>query len=154
MDKNLELLIELSRYFGSDRDFVIAGGGNTSFKDQQKLWVKASGSSLDEIRIDDFVVMNRLELQHLSEKSYSDNPHVREKQVKEDLISCMVDNKSGKRPSVETSIHEILNYKYVVHTHPTLVNALLCSKNAKNTVAKLFPETFLYIPYTDPGLLV
>ena len=26
-------LIEISKYYGNNKDFVIAGGGNTSFKD-------------------------------------------------------------------------------------------------------------------------
>jgi NAD(P)-dependent dehydrogenase (short-subunit alcohol dehydrogenase family)/rhamnose utilization protein RhaD (predicted bifunctional aldolase and dehydrogenase) len=151
MDKNLEQLVEISRFFGSDKNFVIAGGGNTSYKDQDKLWVKASGTSLDEISINDFVVMDRTGLSIISERTYSDDPQTREQQVKEDLLNCVVDHQSGKRPSVETSIHEIIRYRYVVHTHPTLINALMCSQNAANTTAELFPDTVLFVPYTDPG---
>ena len=30
-------LIEISKYYGNNKDFVIAGGGNTSFKDGQTI---------------------------------------------------------------------------------------------------------------------
>ncbi|MEI8226562.1 MAG: SDR family NAD(P)-dependent oxidoreductase, partial [Bacteroidota bacterium] len=56
-----------------------------------------------------------------------------------------------KRPSVETSLHEIIQYKFIVHLHPTLINGLLCSRNAKSLTHKLFGESVLFVPYTDPG---
>ena len=39
-------LIEISRLYGADKRFVIAGGGNTSYKNAETMWVKASGSPL------------------------------------------------------------------------------------------------------------
>ena len=39
------------------------------------------------------------------------------------------------RPSVETSMHEIINYPFVVHTHPTLVNAITCANKAEETIS-------------------
>jgi NAD(P)-dependent dehydrogenase (short-subunit alcohol dehydrogenase family)/ribulose-5-phosphate 4-epimerase/fuculose-1-phosphate aldolase len=39
----------------------------------------------------------------------------------------------------------------VVHLHPTLINGILCSRNAKNLTLKLFGEKTLFVPYTDPG---
>ena len=42
----IEKLVEVSRGYGSDEQYVIAGGGNTSFKTADKLWVKASGHAL------------------------------------------------------------------------------------------------------------
>ena len=39
--KQIEDLIAISRKFGHDSRFVIAGGGNTSYKDENRLWVKA-----------------------------------------------------------------------------------------------------------------
>ena len=37
-----------------------------------------------------------------------------------------------------------------MHLHPTLVNGLMCSNDAAETCAGLFPDA-LYIEYTDPG---
>ena len=44
--KEIDKLIEVSRKYGSDPRYVIAGGGNTSYKDAAHLWVKASGHAL------------------------------------------------------------------------------------------------------------
>jgi NAD(P)-dependent dehydrogenase (short-subunit alcohol dehydrogenase family)/rhamnose utilization protein RhaD (predicted bifunctional aldolase and dehydrogenase) len=57
----------------------------------------------------------------------------------------------NKRPSVETSLHEIIKYKFVIHLHPTLINGLLCSRNAKSLTLKIFGNSVLFVPYVDPG---
>jgi rhamnose utilization protein RhaD (predicted bifunctional aldolase and dehydrogenase) len=52
----IDQLIEISRFYGRDSRYVIAGGGNTSYKDASTLWVKASGSSLATITEDGFAL--------------------------------------------------------------------------------------------------
>ncbi len=146
--KELDALIEVSRRYGSDSRFVIAGGGNTSYKDENLLWVKASGHALATIGEDGFAVLDRKKLNPMGEKTYSTDVAGREAQVKEDLAEACITK--GRRPSVETSMHNCLEYKYVVHLHPTLVNGLMCSVEAKKICAELFPRA-LYIEYTDPG---
>ena len=71
--------------------------------------------------------------------------------LKADMFRSILDPGKNKRPSVETSLHEIIKYKFVVHLHPTLINGLLCSRNAKSLTHKLFGDTVLFVPYTDPG---
>lgn len=151
MNKYLKQLVEISRFYGSKTDFVIAGGGNTSWKDEKTIWVKASGTSLANISPDDFVPLQREKLKTISGQTFSKDPHLREKQVKEAISACLVDPDSGKRPSVETSLHELIRYRFVVHTHPTWVNALMCSKNARTVAHRLFGDKALFVPYTDPG---
>ncbi len=144
-------LIEISKYYGKNRDFVIAGGGNTSFKDDFTIWIKVSGQSLALLNEDGLVALDRQKLQTISTNIYSEDPLVREEQVKEDMFRSILDQGNNKRPSVETSMHEIIHYKYIVHLHPTLINGLLCSRNARNLTQKLFGESVLFVPYTDPG---
>lgn len=151
MDKYLKQLVDISRFYGAKTDFVIAGGGNTSWKDEKTIWVKASGTSLANISINEFVPLRRKKVQAISEQTFSSDPQQRERQVKEALSGCMVDPDSGERPSVETSLHELIRYRFVVHTHPTWVNALMCSHNAKTIAHKLFGEKALFVPYKDPG---
>ena len=144
----IEKLVEVSRKYGSDDRYVIAGGGNTSFKTEDRLWVKASGHALATIGDDGFAVLDRALLNPMGEKEYSGDTSVREEQVKNDLAAACITK--DRRPSVETSLHNCMEAAYVVHLHPTLVNGLMCSKNAEAGCASLFPEA-LYIPYTDPG---
>ena len=143
-------LVGISRFYGANNDFVIAGGGNTSFKDGSRLWVKASGTSLATIDEDGFVVMDRRKLAAMAEKQYSSDPTEREKQVKADLYASCADPESGLRPSVETNLHDIIGYSFVVHLHPAIVNGLMCSRDSNAVAAELFPGA-LYVPYTDPG---
>ena len=146
--KELEILVAVSRKYGEDSRFVIAGGGNTSYKDENHLWVKASGHALATIDENGFAVLDRAKLAPMGEKTYSADPTEREAQVKEDLASACLTR--DRRPSVETSLHDCMEYAYVEHLHPTLVNGLMCSVNAANICDELFPEA-LYIEYTDPG---
>lgn len=150
--QEIKILIAISKYYGCDSRYVIAGGGNTSFKTNEKIWVKASGSSLASIDEEGFVILDREKLKCISEKEYSNNSYEREEQVKNDLAAALLTKE--KRPSVETSMHNIINYAYVVHLHPTLVNALMCSQNALVKLKKLFGEQALFIEYTDPGYML
>lgn len=144
----LESLIAISRKYGADPRYVIAGGGNTSCKDDRHLWIKASGHALATIDEDGFAVLDRSLLNMMGEKQYSKDAAEREAQVKDDLANANLTK--DRRPSVETSLHNCMGYTFVVHTHPTSVNALMCSADAQRTCAGLFPDA-LYIPYTDPG---
>lgn len=151
MKQEINELIAISRYYGSNKEYVIAGGGNTSCKDEQTLWIKASGQSLAEMTEEGLVALSREKLRAISSNTYSEETAIREEQVKADLFRSTLDQDKNKRPSVETSLHEIVRYKFVVHLHPTLVNGLLCSRNAKSLTLKLFGESVLFVQYTDPG---
>jgi rhamnose utilization protein RhaD (predicted bifunctional aldolase and dehydrogenase)/NAD(P)-dependent dehydrogenase (short-subunit alcohol dehydrogenase family) len=151
MKPEIKELIEISRYYGSNKDFVIAGGGNTSFKDDETIWIKASGQALAELNEDGLVSLSRKKLHIISSRVYSEDPVIREEQVKDELYRSILDPGNIRRPSVETSLHEIIQYKYIVHLHPTQINGILCSRNAKSLTQKLFGESVLFVPYTDPG---
>jgi rhamnose utilization protein RhaD (predicted bifunctional aldolase and dehydrogenase) len=151
MKTEINELIEISKFYGANKEFVIAGGGNTSYKNDETIWIKASGSSLAELSEDSLISLDRQKLHIISTSVYSDEPVIREEQVKEDLFKSVIDTLKNIRPSVETSLHEIIAYKFVVHLHPTLVNGILCSRNAKGLINKLFAERALFVPYTDPG---
>ena len=151
MNPEIKELIEISKYYGSDKEYVIAGGGNTSFKDDQTIWIKASGHSLAELTEEGLVALSREKLHVISSNIYSVDPAEREEQVKTDMFRSILDPGKIMRPSVETSLHEIIQYKFIVHLHPTLINGLLCSRNAKSLTQKLFGESVLFVHYIDPG---
>jgi len=153
MNQEFAELIAVSRRYGSDKSFVIAGGGNTSFKNDNFIWIKASGAALETIDENGFVCLSREKLKIVSSKTYSSDPAQREAEVKADLTNAII-SQGTNRPSVETSMHEIIDYQFVVHTHPTLVNALMCSNNAASACHELFGDQTLFIPYTDPGYIL
>lgn len=149
MDR-LDSLVKISQYYGINPAYVIAGGGNTSYKNKEKLFIKASGISLSTIDVDGFVVMSRELLSQMENKAYPENATEREEQVKQDLKNAIL-CPEHLRPSVETSLHNLIGYTYVIHTHPTTINALMCANDAKSEIEERFGSEALYVEYTDPG---
>lgn len=148
----IDELITISRYYGADSRFVIAGGGNTSYKNSDHIWVKASGSSLATIDEDGFAQLDRSLLNRMTDKKYSADAAKREEEVKNDLAEATLTKE--RRPSVETSMHNVIGFAFVVHLHPTLVNGLMCAVDAEKELQRLFGEKALFVEYTDPGYLL
>ncbi|GHV04657.1 short-chain dehydrogenase [Spirochaetia bacterium] len=156
---SLQELVDISRYYGSNPEYVIAGGGNTSFKDGATLFVKGSGTSLGDIGAEGFVRMDRAKLAHIWEKQYPKDADEREAAVLADMMAAKLPGeeyrtKSPQRPSVETLLHDILPFAYVVHTHPALVNGLTCSQDGEGAAKALFGEGCIWIPITNPGYIL
>ncbi len=149
----LKELVELSRFYGRREEFVIAGGGNTSYKDETHLFIKASGTTLAEITEDGMVKMRRDRLDAIWSRRYDRDPARREAQALADLMDARAEGET-KRPSVETLLHELLRYPYVVHTHPSLVNGLTCGRQGEKIAGELFPERMIWIPVVNPGYIL
>lgn len=160
LSQRLQQLIGMSRALGAPgADCIILGEGNTSaVADDDSFFVKASGTSLVDIDAGGFVRVSRSTLRELlSEKSLTDE------QVGQGLIAASIDA-DGVRPSVETFLHALLldlpGIEFVGHTHPTPINALLCSQEPEEAIrGRLFPDEVVccgpesaWVPYTDPGL--
>jgi NAD(P)-dependent dehydrogenase (short-subunit alcohol dehydrogenase family)/rhamnose utilization protein RhaD (predicted bifunctional aldolase and dehydrogenase) len=154
MKPEIQELIEISRFYGQKKDFVIAGGGNTSFKDENHIYIKASGSSLATIDESGFAQLDRKMLDSISKKRYSDEAMQRENQIKQDLLNSRLYPEKGQRPSVETSLHDLMAFRFVVHTHSTKVNGLMCGKEAEKRTSILFGDEVVFVPYVDPGYIL
>ena len=159
--KTLDQLIAMSRVLGDPAlDYAVLGEGNSSARiDADTFWVKASGAQLHAIETSGFVqvrfdgVLSMLEAEDLDDV-----------EVKARLEAARVDPAATARPSVETVLHALAlqldGINFVGHTHPTAVNAILCSQKAEEAIAgRLFPDEIVYcgpapvyIPYTDPGV--
>jgi len=149
----LKELVELSNYYGGDPEFVLAGGGNTSAKAGNDLYVKGSGTALAAITADGFVRMDRAKLKAVINGKYSDDASAREREVLAALNAARAAGEENKRPSVETSLHDMLDFTYVLHVHPALVNGMTCSRTGKQTAAKLFPDA-AWVPATKAGFIL
>lgn len=152
MSKGFNQLIEVSHKYGSNSNFVLHGGGNTSFKDEDFMYVKASGHSLGNIDEKGFVKMNLKKMNSIFTNKYSKDDDEREEQVLKDMMNCRVVGETG-RPSVEALLHSLIPYSFVIHTHPSLVNGMTCGVNGKEICSKLFPDS-LWIGLVKPGYVL
>ena len=147
---DLKTIVELSHEFGTP-DYVKGGGGNTSVKNETTLWVKPSGTTLGGITDETFVTLNRAKVNELFEVETPAESAAREELVK-NFMAEAVENEAG-RPSVEAPLHNILNTRFVVHTHPFLVNGLTCAKGGEVATKQLFPDA-LWVEYIDAGYIL
>ncbi len=145
-------LLEMSQRYGADPAYVLAGGGNTSVKDEAHLYIKGSGTSLATITEDGFVKVDRAKMDAIWNKTYSADAAERESEVLADLMDAVLD--AGKRPSVETFLHNLFPQKYVVHLHPALVNGLTCAQEGEKTATELFGDEALWIGESEPGFVL
>lgn len=153
-------LVAMSRRLADPAlDYVILGEGNTSAAvDAGTFYVKASGVSLRDIGEAGFVRVRREPILELL-----DRETVSDDEVRDGMLAARVDTMSPIRPSVETLFHayflSLPGVNYVGHTHPTAVNAILCSRVAEEAVSgRLFPDEIVccgpapaFVPYVDPG---
>jgi rhamnose utilization protein RhaD (predicted bifunctional aldolase and dehydrogenase) len=174
-ETGLAEITALSRRYGADSEYVIAGGGNTSYKDAGTgeepsrfalggtLWIKGSGAPLAEMTPDSFVAMDRKKLAAIWEKAgwgedkkslYPAEDAPREAAVLADMMAAKKPGEENKRPSVETLLHDILPFTFVVHTHPTLVNGMCCGRDGERIASSLFGDSALWIPISDPGFVL
>lgn len=153
-DRELDVIVKLSRFYGSDPSIVLAGGGNTSCKVGNRLYVKASGTSLAAMSPDGFVEMDRDQLAKLACSTLDPDPVRRESQFKDRIAASRRQPERGQRPSVEVLLHHLLPGTYVVHSHATIVNALTCRVDGRQLARELFGDSILWLPYVDPGFVL
>ncbi|MBG6240148.1 rhamnose utilization protein RhaD (predicted bifunctional aldolase and dehydrogenase) [Mycetocola sp. CAN_C7] len=153
-------LVELARALGdSSLDLVVLAEGNVSERTGESTFaVKASGRSMANADERDMVELSMDPLLALLDDASADDATVAaalaEAKMKPD----------APMPSVETLLHlvcqQLDNVRFVAHTHPVDVNALLCSVQPTALVdGTLFPDQVvvlgshqLLVPYADPGL--
>jgi rhamnose utilization protein RhaD (predicted bifunctional aldolase and dehydrogenase) len=168
----LDQLVSMSRHLGDPAlDCAILGEGNTSARaDAETFWVKASGVEMRTIEPGGFVrvrfdrVLALLDDRHGGTPSGPPGQSLDDAGIKAGLEAAKADPAVAARPSVETVLHALAlqmdGVHFVGHTHPTAVNAILCSRQAEEaTAGRLFPDEIVYcgvapvyIPYTDPGV--
>lgn len=149
----LARLVLISRRFGGDPAWVLAGGGNTSWKTADRLYVKASGFALGSIDESGFCEMDRARLNAIWEKTYPADSAAREKEALADLMAARVPGET-KRPSVETLLHGFFPQAFVVHTHPAIVNGLTCGQGGEAAFRRLFGDEGIWVPLVDPGYIL
>lgn len=133
-----------SARLGRDPLQVQGPGGNTSIKDDDTLWIKASGTELaDAETADIFVAVDRKAALAEAHGQCGDGS----------CKTTVLDPARGLRPSIETTFHAALAWPVVAHTHSiaTLAHGV-AREGAAVAAAKLADLPFAIVPYAKPGL--
>ena len=152
VDSLLNDMVALSHRFGADPEYTRGGGGNVSVKADGILYIKPSGTSLATLTAQSVIALDVRPLLELL-----DAPPDRPVAPGTDLVmqvalSARVGARDDRRPSVESLFHALMPERFVLHTHPTLVNAVTCATHGAEIAERLFGSSVLWVPYTDPGL--
>lgn len=151
-DSPLEMLVKLSHFFGSDLAYVIAGGGNTSAKIGDRMFVKGSGHALATIPAEGFVEVDRKAIEVLLGRDLGTDRNKREELFKDAVMAVRIHPEKGQRPSVEVVFHHLMPRRFVVHTHTTLVNMYGCCTKGAAIIKEVLGDQAIWVPDIDPGL--
>jgi rhamnose utilization protein RhaD (predicted bifunctional aldolase and dehydrogenase) len=145
--EEFEALLDLSAQIGRDSALVQAAGGNTSIKEGDTLWIKASGTWLAHAR--ERNIMVPVNLEPLLDALSNDDAICE----KAEVFVPSERNPSGLRPSIETTVHAVLPWNIVIHVHCVETIARACQSDAEVVFAeKLKGVPYVFIPYLRPGL--
>jgi rhamnose utilization protein RhaD (predicted bifunctional aldolase and dehydrogenase) len=143
----LDHLRSVSARIGADPLLVQAAGGNTSLKDDGVMWVKASGTWLQDAQAKDIFVP--VDFQALRKALAVDDTacETSVEFVRTDL------NDGGLRPSIETTVHALIPQRVVLHVHCVNTIAWAIRADAEQRLAELLRDwNWVFIPYVRPGL--
>ena len=148
----LDALIKMSKYAGQRFDLVQAGGGNTSVKYGDMMYIKASGYLLSELTQNTGHTI--VETAKVVSILYDDQVlAITDKKEKDATASKKLQLAKvfdGPRPSIETYLHAVL-YKYTLHVHSISVNMFTSHKDWLQKMEDLDSEA-LCVKYETPGI--
>lgn len=151
---DIRALLEISHYAGGDLLLVQGGGGNSSVKsaDGTRLWIKASGLRLAQLRegfgyveldLAALVALVRDPLLRVAPRATAHAEAVRR-------MRAAALGEYSLRPSLETTFHAVLG-PVVLHTHPIHVNAFTCLAGGQALLAEALGVLPAWVPYAAPG---
>ncbi len=148
----LDALIRMSKYAGQRFDLVQAGGGNTSVKFGDKMYIKASGYLLSELtpNTGHTIVETEKVVQILEDEEVLSISDKKKKDAAASKKLQLAKTSDGPRPSIETYLHALL-YKYTLHVHSISVNLFTSHQNGQHELKELDSEA-LYVRYETPGI--
>ncbi len=137
---------------------VILGEGNTSARDGDTLWIKATGHQMPSITTQGFVQVNIGRVVQTL-----DGPRLPDEELRAILNDARTDDRAKNFPSTETYMHAWLltlpGVNFVAHTHPMATLGLMCGPRARQFAEqRLFPDQIVlcgprsvFVPYVAPG---
>jgi len=149
-----DLLLHASRLIGADSGLVVWGGGNTSFKLQERdfrgrptqvLRVKGSGSDLKTVEPRHFPGVRMDDVLPLFD---------REAMTDEAMVGYLertLMDPHAPRPSIETLLHAFVPEACVLHSHADAICALTNTERGAEHVAAALGSDVAIVPYRRPG---
>jgi len=132
-----------SARIGADPLLIQGPGGNTSIKQGEVMWIKASGTLLSEALDRDIFV--EVDLPPLDQAIAREDPRA-------DQPTEFARNPGGLRPSIETSLHAVFPHRVVLHVHCVNTLALAIREDARERLAeRLGGFAWGFVPYAKPG---
>ncbi|MFK8034301.1 MAG: class II aldolase/adducin family protein [Hyphomicrobiales bacterium] len=137
-------LKSVSAEIGVDPMLIQAAGGNTSIKDGNVMWIKASGTLLaDALEKDIFVPVDLAEMRKAvaAGEARADQPG-----------EFLIPGFSTLRPSIETSLHAVFEQNVVIHAHSVNTLAHAIRSDAETLLeTRLNGLKWASVPYAKPG---
>lgn len=150
-------LIDRSNRLGSDRRNTNYGGGNTSAKgslvdpssgdETDVMWVKGSGGDLGTLTPEGLSVL-RLDAVRRLRDVYRGEDH--EDEIHQMLDYCVF-GPPGAAPSIDTSMHGLIDALHVDHLHPDSVIALAAAADGEDLTKRCFGDDLSWVPWRRPG---
>jgi len=143
----LMALRECSARLGADASLIQAGGGNTSIKQGDVLWVKASGRWLAQALHEPMFVPVSLSGVCRRIAAHEADPVGPE--------TLTLPDAAGLRPSIETTLHALLPHRVVLHVHSVDALAWLVRDDAQERITPLLRRLlWAWVPYVRPGVVL
>jgi rhamnose utilization protein RhaD (predicted bifunctional aldolase and dehydrogenase) len=148
-----EQLIEASRHVGARVPLWVQGaGGNLSWRDGERMWIKASGQRLEDVSAERGLVAVdwRAMEQGLARLGARADAEA-EREYGELVARTRLEGEG--RPSMETGMHVALRGPFVAHFHS--LAALLMADASVTRAAEWrawAPAELQVVPYVTPGL--
>jgi len=144
-DGPLADVVRISQAVGTDQSLVLHGGGSTSVKSEDLLWVKASGHDLATIDADGFAVLRRSALRGLLAGPSTDDVA---------LLRALAEESSAPQrvPSIGSLVHDLLPGRFVLHSHADALVTLTDTVHGSELVNDRLGYDLLVLPFYVPGL--
>lgn len=153
----VEELVARSNRLGSDKRNTNYGGGNTSVKGSMTdptsgesvdvMWVKGSGGDLGTLTPSGLSTLRLDMIRSLRDvyrgPAYEDEMH--------QLLDFCRFGPGGAAPSIDTSMHGLIEQRHVDHLHPDSVIAIAAARDGEELTERCFGGDLAWVPWRRPG---
>ena len=134
-----------SRLLGGNPYLVLFGGGNISVKNDDTIWVKASGHDMGSLTPEGLAPLDRVLLDEMfRQDSMTDSEMMRG-------YRQALRDPDYPSPSIETLLHNFLPQKFVLHTHSDAIVTLTNTQRGISLAEAALGQNVPVLPYVFPG---